>query len=199
MKLFNKKAGNRTVNYSGHNVKFNSCIAEVGDELGKEILELGIADLYEYGKQPVFETPKEIQMKSDFADKEEWYKKELARLTNINTTQKKKIEELEQEIVNWKNEYTKEHEARLALVESFNSKPEASVTEAKEEPAKEAKEEESEVLTKEQELETLKKELSLMKKDELISFGTENGIEMNSVSDKTKAEIIEFLVNATKD
>ena len=105
MKLFNRKAGNKTINYNGKNVKFVNCVAEVEDDFGKEVLKLGIPDLYEHGKQPVFETPKEVQMKSDFKDREEWYKKEIARLTNVNTANKKKIEELEQEVENWKNEY----------------------------------------------------------------------------------------------
>ena len=105
MKLFNRKAGNKTINYNGKNVKFVNCVADVEDDFGKEVLKLGIPDLYEHGKQPVFETPKEVQMKSDFKDREEWYKKEIARLTNVNTANKKKIEELEQEVENWKNEY----------------------------------------------------------------------------------------------
>ena len=116
MKLFNRKAGNKTINYNGKNVKFVNCVAEVEDDFGKEVLKLGIPDLYEHGKQPVFETPKEVQMKSDFKDREEWYKKEIARLTNVNTANKKKIEELEQEVENWKNEYNREHEARIQLV-----------------------------------------------------------------------------------
>ena len=115
MKLFNRKAGNKTINYNGKNVKFVNCVAEVEDDFGKEVLKLGIPDLYEHGKQPVFETPKEVQMKSDFKDREEWYKKEIARLTNVNTANKKKIEELEQEVENWKNEYNREHEARIQL------------------------------------------------------------------------------------
>mgnify|MGYP001226728579 CR=1 FL=1 len=98
MKLFNRKAGNKTINYNGKNVKFVNCVAEVEDDFGKEVLKLGIPDLYEHGKQPVFETPKEVQMKSDFKDREEWYKKEIARLTNVNTANKKKIEELEQRL-----------------------------------------------------------------------------------------------------
>ena len=38
-----------------------------------------------------------------------------------------------------------------------------------------------------------------MKKDELIAFGQENGIDMTAIAEKTKAEIIEFLVNASKE
>lgn len=91
MKLFNRKAGNKTINYNGKNVKFVNCVAEVEDDFGKEVLKLGIPDLYEHGKQPVFETPKEVQMKSDFKDREEWYKKEIARLTNVNTANKRRL------------------------------------------------------------------------------------------------------------
>lgn len=182
MKLFNRKAGNKTINYNGKNVKFVNCVAEVEDDFGKEVLKLGIPDLYEHGKQPVFETPKEVQMKSDFKDREEWYKKEIARLTNINTANKKKIEELEQEVENWKNEYNREHEARIQLA-AGTVPPAETVTP----PAPE--EEEA----------ALRKELGVMKKDELIAFGQEGGIDMTAVAEKTKAEIIEFLVNASKE
>lgn len=209
MKLFNRKAGNKTINYNGKNVKFVNCVAEVEDDFGKEVLKLGIPDLYEHGKQPVFETPKEVQMKSDFKDREEWYKKELARLTNINTSQKKKIEELEQEVVNWKGEYEKEHEARLKLAEGIVSAPETVTPPAPENPAADtaattgdenpAEGDGGETLTPEQEEEALRKELSGMKKDELIAFGTESGFDMAAIAEKTKAEIIEFLVASSKE
>ena len=42
MKLFNRKAGNKTINYNGKNVKFVNCVAEVEDDFGKEVLKLGI-------------------------------------------------------------------------------------------------------------------------------------------------------------
>ena len=209
MKLFNRKAGNKTINYNGKNVKFVNCVAEVEDDFGKEVLKLGIPDLYEHGKQPVFETPKEVQMKSDFNDREEWYKKEIARLTNINTFQKKKIEELEQEVVNWKGEYEKEHEARLKLAEGIIPAPETVTPPAPEnsveDPAATTGDENpaegdgGETLTPEQEEEALCKELSGMKKDELIAFGTESGFDMAAIAEKTKAEIIEFLVASSKE
>lgn len=198
MKLFNRKAGNKTINYNGKNVKFVNCVAEVEDDFGKEVLKLGIPDLYEHGKQPVFETPKEVQMKSDFKDREEWYKKEIARLTNINTANKKKIEELEQEVENWKNEYNREHEARIQLAaetvppETITPEPETIV----ENPTEGTGEE---TLTPEEEEAVLRKELGVMKKDELIAFGQEGGIDMTAVAEKTKAEIIEFLVNTSKE
>jgi hypothetical protein len=209
MKLFNRKAGNKVININGTNVKFVNCVAEVEDEFGKEALKLGLPNLYEHGKQPVFETPKEVQMKSDFNDREEWYKKELARLTNINTSQKKKIEELEQEVVNWKGEYEKEHKARLKLAEGIipaaetvtppapeNLAAEAAATTGDENPAEG---DGGETLTPEQEEEALRKELSGMKKDELIAFGTESGFDMAAIAEKTKAEIIEFLVASSKE
>lgn len=209
MKLFNRKAGNKTINYNGKNVKFVNCVAEVEDDFGKEVLKLGIPDLYEHGKQPVFETPKEVQMKSDFKDREEWYKKEIARLTNINTANKKKIEELEQEVVNWKSEYEKEHEARLKLAEGIIPVPETVTPPAPENPVEDpaattddenpAEGDGGETLTPEQEEEELRKELSGMKKDELIAFGTENGFDMAAIAEKTKAEIIEFLVASSKE
>jgi hypothetical protein len=209
MKLFNRKAGNKTINYNGKNVKFVNCVAEVEDDFGKEVLKLGIPDLYEHGKQPVFETPKEVQMKSDFNDREEWYKKEIARLTNINTSQKKKIEELEQEVVNWKGEYEKEHEARLKLAEGIIPAPETVTPPAPENPVEDpaattgdenpAEGDGGETLTPEQEEEALRKELSGMKKDELIAFGTESGFDMAAIAEKTKAEIIEFLVASSKE
>lgn len=209
MKLFNRKAGNKVININGTNVKFVNCVAEVEDEFGKEALKLGLPNLYEHGKQPVFETPKEVQMKSDFNDREEWYKKEIARLTNINTSQKKKIEELEQEVVNWKGEYEKEHEARLKFAEGIIPAPETVTPPAPEnsveDPAATTGDENpaegdgGETLTPEQEEETLRKELSGMKKDELIAFGTESGFDMAAIAEKTKAEIIEFLVASSKE
>lgn len=209
MKLFNRKAGNKTINYNGKNVKFVNCVADVEDDFGKEVLKLGIPDLYEHGKQPVFETPKEVQMKSDFKDREEWYKKEIARLTNVNTANKKKIEELEQEVENWKNEYNREHEARIQLAAGTvppaetvtppapeNLAAEAAATTGDENPAEG---DGGETLTPEQEEEALRKELSGMKKDELIAFGTESGFDMAAIAEKTKAEIIEFLVASSKE
>lgn len=217
MKLFNRKAGNKTINYNGKNVKFVNCIAEVEDEFGQDVLKLGIPELYEHGKQPVFETPKEVQMKSDFKDREEWYKKEIARLTNVNTANKKKIEELEVEVQNWKDEYNREHDARLQLAAGIVPPAETVTPPAPENGAASPVEGEGDAnqgegdgeetggesgdgtLTPEEEEAALRKELSGMKKDELIAFGTEGGIDMTAIAEKTKAEIIEFLVNASKE
>jgi hypothetical protein len=201
MKLFNRKAGNKTINYNGKNVKFVNCVAEVEDDFGKEVLKLGIPDLYEHGKQPVFETPKEVQMKSDFKDREEWYKKEIARLTNVNTANKKKIEELEQEVENWKNEYNREHEARIQLAAGTENPTEGTgeETQGDADPEVTGGEGGEGNPTPEEEEAALRKELGAMKKDELIAFGQEGGIDMTAVAEKTKAEIIEFLVNASKE
>ena len=130
-------------------------------------------------------------------------------MTNINTSQKKKIEELEQEVVNWKGEYEKEHEARLKLAEGIVSTPETVTPPAPENSAADtaattgdenpAEGNGGETLTPEQEEEALRKELSGMKKDELIAFGTESGFDMAAIAEKTKAEIIEFLVASSKE
>lgn len=197
MKLFNRKAGNKVININGTNVKFVNCVAEVEDEFGKEILKLGFPNLYEHGKQPVFETPKEVQMKSEFNDREEWYKKEIARLTNISTSQKRRIEELEQEVVNWKGEYEREHEARLKFVEGVTPTFETVTTPLAPENSEEGSEGKN--LTSEEEKEVLCKELLEMKKDELIAFGTESGFDMSAIAEKTKAEIVEFLVTSSKE
>ena len=53
--------------------------------------------------------------------------------------------------------------------------------------------------TPEEEEAALRKDLGAMKKDELIAFGQEGGIDMTAIAEKTKAEIIEFLVNASKE
>ena len=214
MKLFNRKAGNKTINYNGKNVKFVNCVAEVEDDFGKEVLKLGIPDLYEHGKQPVFETPKEVQMKSDFKDREEWYKKEISSRTNIITAIKKKIEELEQDFENWKNEIKRDHEARIQLAAGTvpaaetvtPPAPEAIVENPTEGTGEETQgDADPEVTggegipTPEEEEAALRKELGVMKKDELIAFGQEGGIDLTAVAEKTKAEIIEFLVNASKE
>lgn len=205
MKIFNRKAGNRIININGTNVKFVNCVAEVDDEFGKEALKLGLPNLFEFGKQPVFETPKEIQMKSDFNDREEWYKKELARVMNVNASQKKKIVELEQEVLNWKAEYGKEHELRIKFVSEMSSEPETvddydpeKIEGDELDPKYSEASTKAQSLTPEEEEELLRSEFSKMKKDDLIAFGKESGFDMSVVADKTKAEIIDFLVESSK-
>ena len=45
----------------------------------------------------------------------------------------------------------------------------------------------------------LKAELEKMKKDELIKFGEESGFDMSEIKNQTKAEIVEFLLNSSKE
>ena len=77
-------------------------MATVDDAFGAEILKLGFPDLYEKGKEPAYQTPKEVALKSDFKDREAFYQKELARLTNVSEARAKKVKELEAEVKAWK-------------------------------------------------------------------------------------------------
>lgn len=206
MKLFDKKIGNQTVNFNGRKVTFVNSVAEVDDAFGAEILKMGFADLYELGKQPVYETPKEIQMKTDFSEKEEWYKSECARLRNIADSRKKQVEDLELEVKLWKEEYEKEKAARLALVENLSgateSTPEAPDETEPEQPKNDEQGGEEEVADEaapeETSDEALREELVSLKKDELLVFAKDNGLEADGLEKRTKAEIIEFIVESTK-
>lgn len=193
MKLISRKTGTKVVNINGQKVNFVNGIAEVEDEFGVEILKLGLPDMYEFGKQPAYETPKEVQMKSEFKDKEEWYLKELGRLKNISDSRAERIKELEAEVKNWKAEYQKEHDLNVKLVSA--QQPQQEVAPIQEEEAKPSTDAEtsSENLDVE-----LRAELAKMKKDELIQFGVDNGFDMAAIQEKTKAEIIEFLVESSK-
>lgn len=206
MKLFDKKIGNQTVNFNGRKVTFVNSVAEVDDSFGAEILKMGFADLYELGKQPVYETPKEIQMKTDFSEKEEWYKGECARLRNIADSRKKQVEDLESEVKLWKEEYEKEKAARLALVENLSrateSAPEVPDETEPEQPKNDEQGGEEEVADEaapeETSDEALREELASLKKDELLVFAKDNGLEVDGLEKRTKAEIIEFIVESTK-
>lgn len=206
MKLFDKKIGNQTVNFNGRKVTFVNSVAEVDDVFGAEILKMGFADLYELGKQPVYETPKEIQMKTDFSEKEEWYKGECARLRNIADSRKKQVEDLEAEVKLWKEEYEKEKMARLALVENLSRDaeptPEISGEHELEQPKNDEQDREEEttgeVASEETSDETLREELASLKKDELLAFAKDNGLEVDGLEKRTKADIIEFIVESTK-
>lgn len=206
MKLFDKKIGNQIVNFNGRKVTFVNSVAEVDDVFGAEILKMGFADLYELGKQPVYETPKEIQMKTDFSEKEEWYKGECARLRNIADSRKKQVEDLEAEVKLWKEEYEKEKMARLALVENLSRgaepTPEISEEHEPEQPKtdEQGSEEEvtGEVAPEETSDEALREELASLKKDELLAFAKDNGLEVDGLEKRTKADIIEFIVESTK-
>lgn len=196
MKLFDKKIGNQTVNFNGRKVTFVNSVAEVDDAFGAEILKMGFADLYELGKQPVYETPKEIQMKTDFSEKEEWYKGECSRLRNIADSRKKQVEDLEAEVKLWKEEYEKEKAARLALVENLSRATEP------EQPKNDEQGNEEEVVgeaaPEETSDEALREELASLKKDELLVFAKDNGLETDGLEKRTKADIIEFIVESTK-
>lgn len=206
MKLFDKKIGNQTVNFNGRKVTFVNSVAEVDDSFGAEILKMGFADLYELGKQPVYETPKEIQMKTDFSEKEEWYKGECSRLRNIADSRKKQVEDLESEVKLWKEEYEKEKAARLALVENLSrateSAPEVPEETEPEQPKNEEQSGEEEVVDEaapeETSDEALREELASLKKDELLAFAKDNGLEIDGLEKRTKADIIEFIVESTK-
>lgn len=199
MKLYNSKIGTQTINISGHLVKFVNSIAEVDDALGSEILELGLPDLYENGKQPVYETPKEVRMKTDFAEKEQWYMGECERLKNIAETRKEKINELEAEVALWKSEFQKEHDARIALAESLSGSEQQKVESTHEQaPATPENEEiegdSNEVFTDAD----IREELKEMKKEELIKVAVESGLDEAEMKELKKAEIIEKIVELTK-
>lgn len=216
MKLFDKKIGNQIVNFNGKKVAFVNSVAEVDDAFGAEILKMGFPDIYEFGKQPVYETPKEIQMKTDFSEKEEWYKGECSRLRNIADSRKKQVEDLEAEVKLWKEEYEKEKAARLALVENL-SKEDKSTSEAFEEVGSthetsdevELNQSENDEQGSEEEVkgenvsgetsdEALREELASLKKDELLAFAKDNGLEVDGLDKRTKAEIIEYIVESVE-
>jgi hypothetical protein len=206
MKLFDKKIGNQTVNFNGRKVTFVNSVAEVDDAFGAEILKMGFADLYELGKQPVYETPKEIQMKTDFSEKEEWYKGECSRLRNIADSRKKQVEDLESEVKLWKEEYEKEKAARLALVENLSRATEPAPEVPEETEPEQPKNDEQggeeevadEAASEETSDEALREELASLKKDELFAFAKDNGLEIDGLEKRTKADIIEFIVESTK-
>lgn len=191
MKLFNAKIGTQTINVNGTLVRFVNCIAEVDDALGAEVLGMGFPDLYEYGKQPVYETPREIRMQSDFAEKETWYQEECARLKNIAATRKERIKELEMEIDTWKKEYEKERAARVALAENMT----AMQQEIAEHPVEEAEVDTTAAPPTEDEI---RMELAPLKKNELIDFAVKSGFTADEVADRTKTEIIDMIVESTK-
>lgn len=195
MKLFNAKIGTQTINVNGTLVRFVNCIAEVDDAFGTEVLGMGFPDLYEYGKQPVYETPKEIRMQSDFAEKEKWYQEECARLKNIAATRKERIKELEMEIDTWKKEYEKERAARVALAENMTAMQQEIVEHPVEEAgeAEEAKTDDTPPTEDE-----IRMELAPLKKNELIDFAVKSGFTVDEVADRTKTEIIDMIVESTK-
>lgn len=197
MKLYSRKTGTKVVNINGQKVQFVNGVAEVEDDFGAEVLKLGLPEMYEYGKQPAFVTPKEVQMKSDFKDREDWYKRELERITNVKEAREAEVKKLKTEVEIWKQEYQKEHDLRVAL--ASGTAPEAkaeAIPSVQEEKSLENPKEET---TATQEDSDLKAELEKMKKDELIKFGEESGFDMSEIKNQTKAEIVEFLLNSSKE
>lgn len=197
MKLYSRKTGTKVVNINGQKVQFVNGVAEVEDDFGAEVLKLGLPEMYEYGKQPAFMTPKEVQMKSDFKDREDWYKRELERITNVKEAREAEVKKLKTEVEMWKQEYQKEHDLRVAL--ASGTAPEAkaeAIPSVQEEKSLENPKEET---TATQEDSDLKAELEKMKKDELIKFGEESGFDMSEIKNQTKAEIVEFLLNSSKE
>lgn len=197
MKLYSRKTGTKVVNINGQKVQFVNGVAEVEDDFGAEVLKLGLPEMYEYGKQPAFVTPKEVQMKSDFKDREDWYKRELERITNVKEAREAEVKKLKTEVEMWKQEYQKEHDLRVAL--ASGTAPEAkaeAIPSVQEEKSLENPKEET---TATQEDSDLKAELEKMKKDELIKFGEESGFDMSEIKNQTKAEIVEFLLNFSKE
>lgn len=197
MKLYSRKTGTKVVNINGQKVQFVNGVAEVEDDFGVEVLKLGLPEMYEYGKQPAFVTPKEVQMKSDFKDREDWYKRELERITNVKEAREAEVKKLKTEVEMWKQEYQKEHDLRVAL--ASGTAPEAkaeAIPSVQEEKSLENPKEET---TATQEDSDLKAELEKMKKDELIKFGEESGFDMSEIKNQTKAEIVEFLLNSSKE
>lgn len=197
MKLYLRKTGTKVVNINGQKVQFVNGVAEVEDDFGAEVLKLGLPEMYEYGKQPAFVTPKEVQMKSDFKDREDWYKRELERITNVKEAREAEVKKLKTEVEMWKQEYQKEHDLRVAL--ASGTAPEAkaeAIPSVQEEKSLENPKEET---TATQEDSDLRIELEKMKKDELIKFGEESGFDMSEIKNQTKAEIVEFLLNSSKE
>nr|DAG92988.1 MAG TPA: hypothetical protein [Herelleviridae sp.] len=197
MKLYSRKTGTKVVNINGQKVQFVNGVAEVEDDFGAEVLKLGLPEMYEYGKQPAFVTPKEVQMKSDFKDREDWYKRELERITNVKEAREAEVKKLKTEVEMWKQEYQKEHDLRVAL--ASGTAPEAkaeAIPSVQEEKSLENPKEET---TATQEDSDLRIELEKMKKDELIKFGEESGFDMSEIKNQTKAEIVEFLLNSSKE
>lgn len=197
MKLYSRKTGTKVVNINGQKVQFVNGVAEVEDDFGAEVLKLGLPEMYEYGKQPAFVTPKEVQMKSDFKDREDWYKRELERITNVKEAREAEVKKLKTEVEMWKQEYQKEHDLRVALASGTALEAKAEVIPSvQEEKSLENPKEET---TATQEDSDLRIELEKMKKDELIKFGEESGFDMSEIKNQTKAEIVEFLLNSSKE
>lgn len=196
MILYNRKAVNQTVMLNGKPVKFVACKAEVSDEFGIEVLKLGIPDIYEDGKQPAFETPREVRIKSEFQDKELFYQREIAKYKNMVESYKSQLKTAQADAALWRAEYEKEHNLRIQLIEDAQN-----VSEVAAEAAASSAPSDSDIAeSKEengigQEVEALRKDLFAMKKDELIAFGKESGLDMLPVEGLTKKEMVDYILS----
>lgn len=196
MILFNRKAVNQTVMLNGKAVKFVGCKAEVEDSFGQEVLKLGIPDIYEDGKQPALETPREVRIKSEFQDKELFYQREIAKYKNMVESYKSQLKTAQADAALWRAEYEKEHNLRIQLIEDAQNVSEvaAEAVASSAPSAPDIAESEGENGIG-QEVEALRKELSSMKKDELVAFGKESGLDMSPVEGLTKKEIVDYILS----
>ena len=196
MILYNRKAVNQTVMLNGQPVKFVACKAEVSDEFGIEVLKLGIPDIYEDGKQPAFETPREVRIKSEFQDKELFYQREIAKYKNMVESYKSQLKTAQADAALWRAEYEKEHNLRIQLIEDAQNVSEVAAEAAASSvpSAPDTAESEGENGIG-QEVEALRKELSSLKKEELIAFGKDSGLDMSPVEGLTKKEIVDYILS----
>lgn len=185
MKLFYHGAGTRVVVINGEKVKFVNCIAEVEDKFGEDALKLGLPNLFEEGKQPAFQTPREVALQSDAKDREDFYKKELERLTNIKTALEEQVKQMQKDVAAWKAEYQKEHDLRVKEVGTGGVQQNAPVV--TEQPAPELTEEEK-----------LRAELELMTKVQIMDFAKEAAIDMTSIAAGKKQDMIDFIIEQSK-
>lgn len=205
MKLFYRKLRNGLIRMGGCNVKFVNNVAEVSDTDGANILALKLPGLYEDGKQPVFETPKEIKMQADFSVKEAWYKGEIERLINTNESRKTRIKELEVEVANWKAEYAKMKEQNAKLLKDFANQPEAEQPAPEAEPAPQPEtgmqtqpeaEPASDAQPADETNDEIFGELMDMTKGEMLNWAATNNVEIpKAIQKKAKAEIAKYIVD----
>lgn len=198
MKIYNKQIHNATINVCGQIVRFVNCVAEVSDELGEEILSLGIPDFYENGKQPAYETPKEIEMKADFSEKEAFYQNEIVRFKNQAEAYKQKSKELEVELKNWKELYEELQNKNMELVKALNMYGEAVHDPTPLSPVIEAKSAENPEEKPASSEEDLRSELEDMTKADILKTAAESGVDIAPVKDAKKSEIIDYFIKNLK-
>jgi len=178
MKLFYQKVGTQTVVINNEKVKFVNCIAEVDDEFGAEALKLGLPGLCENGKQPAYQTPMEVKLQAAGKEKEDFFAKEVERLTNVNNALKEQLKAAQADAEAWKAEYTK-------LAESKGEAP-------AQEPAAPAEPEPTEE-------EKLRAELELMTKDQITGFAKEAEIDVTPMANMKKQDMINYIIDQSKE